>query len=573
MRMWPSSLQSVLCDLRVLRVFVVIAAGSITMNAHGAAPAESLTDAATLEKKIAQFAVVDLNPDLSALPAGEKAALAKLVEAAKVMDALFLRQVWAGNEPLLLDLIADPSREGRARLDGVLLNKGPWWRLEHYAPFVPGVPTRPLGANFYPTDADKPEIEAWISGLPAAEQAVAKGFYTTIRRRPDRSLTAVPYSLEYQGDLARAAALLREAAALTQAPTLKAFLEKRAEAFLTNDYYASEVAWMELDAAVEPTIGPYEVYEDELFNYKAAFEAFITVRDDAETKKLATLGSHLQDVEDHLPIDPRYRNKTLGALAPIRVVNLVFGAGDANRGVQTIAFNLPNDERVVKEKGAKRVMLKNLQQAKFDRILKPLAGLALGEKAMGSVSFEAFFTSVLMHELMHGLGPHSITVGGRATTVRAEMKELYSALEEAKADVSGIWALQYLVDKGVLDRALEATMYRTFVATCLRAIRWGLAESHARGAAVQLNRLLDRKAVVISADGRWDVDPQRIKAEVADLTKVFMTLQATGDRAGVEALFRELAVVRPEVQKVLDRATAVPVDIRPRFVAAEALTR
>jgi hypothetical protein len=530
-------------------------------------------DAATLEKKIAQFAVVDLNPDLSALPAGEKAALAKLVEAAKVMDALFVRQVWAGNEPLLLDLIGDPSREGHARLDGFLLNKGPWWRLEHYAPFVPGVPARPLGANFYPPDAGKAEIEAWIHGLPAAEQAAAKGFYTTIRRRPDRSLTAVPYSLEYQADLSRAAALMREAAALTRAPTLSAFLEKRADAFLTNDYYASEVAWMELDAAVEPTIGPYEVYEDELFNSKAAFEAFITVRDDVETKKLATLGSHLQDVEDHLPIDPRYRNKTLGALAPIRVVNLVFGAGDANRGVQTIAFNLPNDERVVAEKGAKRVMLKNLQQAKFDRILKPLAGLALGEKAMGSVSFDAFFTSVLMHELMHGLGPHNITVGGRATTVRAEMKEMYSALEEAKADVSGIWALQYLVDKGVLDRSLEGTMYRTFVATCLRAIRWGLAESHARGAAVQLNRLLDRKAVVIAADGRWDVDPQRIKAEVADLTKVFMTLQATGDRAGVEALFRELAVVRPEVQKVLDRATGVPVDIRPKFVAAEALLR
>ena len=571
MRKSRSSFQSFLCDLCVLRVFVVIAACSMTMNVPSAAEGESLMDAAVLEKKIAQFAVVDLNPDLSALPAGEKAALAKLIEAAKIMDAVFLRQVWAGNEPLLLDLIADPSREGRARLDGFLLNKGPWWRLEHYAPFVPGVPAKPPGGNFYPEDADKKEIEAWIGTLPAAGQAEAKGFYTTVRRQPDRTLTLVPYSLEYQGDLARASALLREAARLTQAPTLKAFLEKRADAFLTNDYYASEVAWMELDAALEPTIGPYEVYEDEHFNYKAAFEAFIAVRDDRETQKLATLGRHLQDVEDHLPIDPRYRNPKLGALSPIRVVNLVFASGDANRGVQTIAFNLPNDERVVAEKGAKRVMLKNLQEAKFERILKPLAAQAMGEAALGSISFDAFFTSVLMHELMHGLGPHNITVGGRATTVRAEMKDLYSALEEAKADVSGIWALQHLVDRGALDRSLESTMYRTFVATCLRAIRWGLAEAHARGAAVQLNRLLDRKAVVIGADGRWDVDPRRIKAEVADLTRVFMTLQATGDRAGVEAMFRELAVVRPEVQKVLDRATAVPVDIRLRFTAADTL--
>ena len=531
----------------------------------------AMPDAAALQKMAGRFAAVELAPDVSALPASERAALAKLIEAARIMDGLFLRQVWAGNEPLLLDLVEDRSPLGRARLDYFLINKGPWSRLEDGAPFIPGVPAKPPGAHFYPQGATKDSLEAWMAALPKDAQSAARGFYTTIRRQPDGSLTAVPYSLEYQAELARAAALLREAAALSTAPTLKAFLEKRAEAFLTNDYYASEVAWMELDAAVEPTIGPYEVYEDEIFNYKAAFEAFITVRDEADTRRLAALGGQLQDVEDHLPIDPRLRNPKLGALSPIRAVNLVFAAGDAMKGVQTIAFNLPNDERVVAEKGAKRVMLKNLQQAKFDRILTPLARLALAPGELEDVSFDAFFTWVLMHELMHGLGPHNITVGGRATTVRAEMKELYSGLEEAKADISGLWALQYLVDKGVLDRSLERTMYPTFLASCFRSLRWGLGESHARGIAVQLNRLLDRGAVTVRPDGTWTIDRARIQKEVADLTGVLLTLQGTGDRAGAETLFRELAVIRPEVQKVLDRAGEVPHDIRPTFVTAETL--
>jgi Peptidase family M49 len=542
-------------------------AAPLTGTAAAAPP-----DAAQLRTLAARFEVVELAPDVSHLPESERAALAKLIEAARVLDALFLRQVWAGNETLLVALAGDDSPLGRARLDNFLLNKGPWSRLDADAPFISGMGPKPAGANFYPEDATKAELEAWMSALPADERAAARGFYTTVRRRADRSLVAVPYSLEYQGELARVAALLREASALSKDGTLKAFLEKRAEACLSNDYYASEVAWMELDAAVEPTIGPYEGYEDGLFNTKAAFEAFIGVRDPVETTKLAALGSHLQDVEDHLPIDKALRNPKLGALSPIRVVNLVFAAGDANRGVQTIAFNLPNDERVVAEKGSKRVMLRNVQQAKFDRILVPLARLALPAPDVDRVSFDAFFTWVLMHELMHGLGPHNITVAGRATTVRAEMKDLYSALEEAKADISGLWALQYLVDQKVLDPSLERTMYATFLASAFRSLRWGLGESHARGVAVQLNRLLDRKAVVASKDGTFAVDIKRIKPEVADLTRVLMTLEAHGDRAGTEAIFKELAVIRPEVQRVLDRAGDVPHDIRLKFVTAERLT-
>jgi hypothetical protein len=550
---------------------LLVGAAAIVLSAPAFAETPS-PDASRLQALAGRFGLVELAPDVSGLPEPERAALARLVEAARVMDALFLRQVWAGNETLLAALAADPSPLARARLDNLLLNKGPWSRLDHDAPFLPGVPAKPKGANFYPEDATKEEVEAWLAALPAAEQPAARGFYTTVRRRADRSLIAVPYSIEYQGELLRVAALLREAAVLTQDATLRSFLEKRAAACLSNDYYASEVAWMELDSALEPTIGPYEVYEDELLNAKAAFEAFIGVRDEAETKKLQALGAHLQDVEDHLPIEKALRNPKLGALAPIRVANLVFAAGDANRGVQTIAFNLPNDERVVAEKGSKRVMLRNVQQAKFDRILVPLARLALPDADAERVSFDAFFTWVLMHELMHGLGPHSITVGGRATTVRAEMKELYSALEEAKADIAGLWALQYLVDKKVLDKSLERTMYATFLASTFRTIRWGLGESHAKGVAVQLNRLIDRKAVVVQKDGTFAMDLKRMKEEVQDLTRELMTLQGHGDRAGVEALFKEMAVIRPEVQKVLDRAGDVPHDIRLKFVTAEQLT-
>ena len=524
-----------------------------------------------LEASIRRFAPVDLTVDLAALPANERQALTKLVQAAQVFDALFLRQVWAGNESMLIALAGDASPLGRARLHAFLVNKGPWSRLDENAPFVPGAPAKLEAANFYPAGATKAEVERWLATLPDAERQQATGFFTTIRRAVDGRLVAVPYSVEYQGELAQVSSLLREAAALTAQPTLKAFLDGRAAALVTNDYYASDVAWMELDATIEPTIGPYEVYEDEWFNYKAAFEAFITVRDDVETQKLARFGAELQGIEDNLPIDPALRNPRLGALAPIRVVNTVFSSGDANRGVQTAAFNLPNDERVVAEKGSKRVMLKNNQEAKFRVVLQPIAAVALAAGDQGRVSFDAFFTHILMHELMHGLGPHNIIAAGRATTVRQSLKETYSAIEEAKADVSGLFALQFLVDKGVLDKALEQSMYTTFLASTFRSIRFGINEAHGRGVAIQLNYFLDHGGVTVAADGTFAVDPARIKQNVRDLTGEIMTLQAKGDYAGVKQMIDTLGVVRPPVQTVLDRLRDVPVDIEPRFVTAEAL--
>jgi hypothetical protein len=524
--------------------------------------------AADLQQKSARFAPTDLSADISALPANEKEALAHLVRAAQVMDALFLEQVWAGNEAMLHTLLRDESPAGKARLHEFLINKGPWSRLDHNESFVPGAPPKPPSANFYPAGATKEEVEQWLNSLGGADKARATGFFTTIRRGADGRLTAVPYSVEYQGELAIAAQHLRAAAAATSQPTLKAFLESRADAFASNDYYDSDVKWMELDATIEPTIGPYEVYEDEWFNYKAAFEAFITVKDQAESQKLQKFAGSLQDIENNLPIDPKYRNPKLGAMAPIAVVNTVFSAGDANRGVQTAAFNLPNDERVIREKGSKRVMLKNNQQAKFDKVLTPISKVALAASDQGNISFDAFFTHILMHELMHGLGPHDITVNRRTTTVRQELKETYSAIEEAKADISGLFALQYLVDKGQIDRALEQTMYTTFLASAFRSLRFGINEAHGRGQAIQLNYLLDHGGFKVNGDGTFAVDTAKIKEAVIALTREIMTLQAEGSYAKAKQMIDTLGVLRPPTQAVLGKLTAVPVDIEPRFVTA-----
>ena len=544
---------------------------SIIGGLAGMAAATGLATVAGQETTMTRlFAPVEIGADLSRLPDSERQALTHIIAAARVMDGLFLQQVWAGNPSMLLSLLNDDSAAAPATLDFFLLNKGPWSRIEDNRRFVAGAPVKPEGANFYPAGATKDDVAAWFDQLEGAARADATGFFTTIRRGVDGGYAIVPYSVEYQGPLAIAAEHLRAAARATAQPTLRRYLDTRAAAFASNDYYDSDVAWMELDSTIEPTIGPYEVYEDEWFNYKAAFEAFVTLRDDAETTNLARFGDHLQGLEDTLPIDPRFRNPALGALAPIRVVNVVFTAGDANSGVQTAAFNLPNDERVVREKGSKRVMLKNVQEAKFQHVLTPISTVALPVAEQADVSFEAFFTHILMHELMHGLGPSTITIDGRQTTVRQELRDTYSTIEEAKADISGLWALHQLIDRGVVDPSLARGMYTTFLASTFRSIRFGINEAHGRGVAIQLNTFLDAGAVTVDASGRFAVDHDRIRAAVAALTTELMTMQATGDLDAAARMLDTRGVVRPEVQRVLDRLSGVPIDIQPRYVTANA---
>ena len=518
------------------------------------------------------FSRVQIGTSLEGLPDNEQRALAAIIAAAKVMDAIFLEQVWSGNLAALVELAGDTTARGQARLDFFLINKGPWSRVQNNQRFLPGVPPKPEGANYYPTDATREEIERWIDGLSGDRRAAATGYFTTIRRDSDGQLMPVPYSLEYQGPLAVAASHLREAAQLTADPTLRRYLELRAEAFATNDYYESDVAWMELESAIEPVIGPYEVYEDEWFNYKAAFEAFVTVRDDAETAQLQRFSGYLQELEDNLPIDADLRDPELGALAPIRVVNVVFTAGDANSGVQTAAFNLPNDERVVRNYGSKRVMLKNVQEAKFQTVLTRIADVALSRTDRQDISFDAFFTHILMHELMHGLGPHTIAVDGVETTVRQQLRETHSAIEEAKADISGLWALHRLIDGGAVDRSLERSIYATFLASTFRSIRFGINEAHGRGVAIQLNTFLDAGAVIAEPGGTLSVDHTKIRAAVEDLTRRLMMIQARGDYAAAQEIIDTLGVVRPEVQAALDRLQTIPIDIEPDFMTAETLT-
>jgi hypothetical protein len=524
-----------------------------------------------LESQIARFAPVDIGVDLASLPPNERQALDEMVAAARLFDGLFMQQVWADNASTLVQLAADQSDEGRRRLQLFLINKGPWSRLDENAPFVPGVGVKAPQANFYPADATKEEVQAWMDGLKGTDRDLALGFFSTIRRNATGGLTAVPYSIEYQNTLDAAASHLKRAASLTTQPTLRRFLELRAQAFKTNDYYLSDVAWMEMDATIEPTIGPYETYEDAWFGYKAAFEAFITVRDEAETRKLDVFGAELQGLENALPIDQKYRNPQIGAMAPMPVVNVVFSSGDGNRGVQTAAFNLPNDERVIREKGSKRVMLKNTQEAKFKHVLTPIAQVAIAPADRDKVSFEAFFTHILMHELMHGLGPHvvhgSSTAGAPGTAVREALKDTYSALEEAKADISGLWALQQLADKGTVSPEIARTMYTTFLASSFRSIRFGLTSAHGRGQVLQLNYLLDAGAVIVNADGTFAIVADKIRTAVTNLTRDIMTMQAVGDYAAAQALLAKMVVVRPPVQAVLDKLKNVPVDIAPRFTA------
>jgi hypothetical protein len=532
-----------------------------------------------------RYAPVDLKADISSLSAGDRKAIATLIEAAKIIDTLQLRQRWSSNEALWKVLQKDTSALGKARLDYFWLNKGPWSILDGNHSFLPAdykgikVPAKkPEGANFYPAGATKEALEAWMNALPPKDKEQAQWFFTTIRTGKDGKFKTVKYSDEYKAELQKLAKLLRSAAASTDNASLKKFLTLRADAFLSNDYLASDFAWMDLDSPVDITIGPYETYNDELFGYKAAFEAYVNIRDQKETSKLDFFSKHMQELEDNLPLDKQYRNPKVGALAPMVVVNQVYGAGDGNMGVQTAAYNLPNDERIISQRGSKRVMLKNIQEAKFASTLTPIAKLVLRPEAQADLDFDSFFTHILAHEITHGLGPHITKNNGKESTPRQDLKDSYSTIEEAKADIAGLWALAYMMDKGQLKATLgqgeaaERKLYNTFLASAFRTLHFGLTDSHARGMAIQLNYLLDKGGFVSHGDGTFSTDFKKIKQAVTDLNREFLTIEATGDYARATGMMSKYVVIRPDVQKALDKMKVVPNDIRPSFSTAATLS-
>lgn len=579
-------MKTLLVSPLLLSISVLLGANAVaaTAPAAPAAPAPKVATLAELQAMGKRYAPVDLRADVSALSAGDKAAIIKLIEAAKVIDTLQLRQRWDGNEALWKVLKRDSSPLGKARLDYFWLNKGPWSILDSNMSFMPAdfkgikVPARkPAGANFYPAGATKAELETWMNGLAPKDKEEAQWFFTTIRKGADGQFKTVKYAEEYKTELTQLARLLREAAALTDNASLKKFLTLRADAFLSNDYLASDFAWMDLDSPVDITIGPYETYNDELFGYKAAFEAYVNIRDQKETQKLDFFSKHMQELEDNLPLEKKYRNPKVGALAPMVVVNQVYGAGDGNMGVQTAAYNLPNDERIISQRGSKRVMLKNIQEAKFKSTLTPIAKLVLRPEAQADVDFDSFFTHILAHEITHGLGPHITKNKGKASTPRQDLKETYSTIEEAKADMAGLWALAYMMDKGQLKDTLgqgeqaERKLYNTFLASAFRTLHFGLTDSHARGMAIQLNYLLDKGGFVSHGDGTFSTDFKKIKQAVIDLNREFLTIEATGDYARASSMMARYVVIRPDVQKALDKMKTVPNDIRPSFTTAASL--
>ncbi|NIP78264.1 MAG: peptidase, partial [Gemmatimonadetes bacterium] len=436
-----------------------------------------------------------------ALADWEKAVLAKLVEASDIMHELFARQVSPQN-PEWAEMVENRGADAAAEYYDIMV--GPWDRQREMEPFL-AVGPKPAGAGYYPADLTRDEYEAWLEANPE-DRATFESPFTVIRREGD-GLIAVPYSEIYGEELEEAAALLQDAAELSENPSLSAYLESRAESFLSDDYYPSDVAWMDiLGTKIEPTIGPYEVYEDQLLGLKAAFESFVTVADAEASAELDTLKSSLRMLEENLPIPDAYKNLDRGFESPMRVVDVVYTAGDTRAGVQTIAFNLPNDERVRAEKGSKKVMLRNVSQAKFDRILTPIAENILDPGMLDELAFQPWFTSVLMHELAHGLGPGFITVDGEETTVNQALSDRYSAIEEAKADVVGLHNLTVLRDRGLYSDDFVRAAFVGELPDLFRSIRFGATEAHGRANLIQFNWLWEQGAISFDESGMITAD-------------------------------------------------------------------
>jgi Peptidase family M49 len=558
--------------LLTLACFVLFAVGCARKSPPAAetpaAAAPTLAIAADASARLAQFARTEIAADLSALSAEDRAVLEAVLPAARQMDAIFARQAWAGNEKLAADLAALPASPSVAAAQSLFrIHRGPWDRLDAMQPFL-GDLVHPEGAGFYPEDLTKAEFEAYLVAHPEQKDALTS--LTTVVVRDGQNLKAIPYREAYAQWLEPAAAALRDAAAKATNASLRKFLETRAAAFLSDDYYESDVAWMDLDAPVEVTIGPYETYEDGLFGYKAAYEAYVTVALPAESAALARNKERLPWLEKNLPIPEADKNLKRGSESPIRVVDVVFTAGDANKAVKTIAYNLPNDERVREAKGSKKVLLRNVMRAKYDAILLPIAAQVLPTADVALVSFDAFLSEVLHHELSHGLGPGLIRKDGKSTEVRLELKDLYSTLEEAKADVMGIYNILALIEAGEMPAELRAHLDPTYVAGLFRSARFGVHEAHGQGVISQFNYLLEKGALEVDAEGRFHAVSAKFPDAIRELLREMLMLQARGDYAGTEAFLQKYGQPTPALLSAIDRLGAVPVDIDPVYPQAAA---
>jgi len=515
--------------------------------------AETTTPALAKAAKPSRFdiyAEVNLSPDLSRLSDSQKQMVGLLIEAAQITDKIFWSQVW-GDKDELLSRIESP----RARRFAVY-NYGPWDRLADDRPFVKGVGPRPPGARFYPQDMSKVEFEAW-------QQEGKDGQYSMVRRSADGSLVLVPYSKAFEAEINQIADLLVWASKLAEDKEFSAYLKLRAQALKTDEYRASDLAWMEMkNNPVELVIGPIENYQDALFGYRSAFETFVLIKDPVWSERLARFTQYMPELQRGLPVADKYKAEMPGSDADLGAYDLAYCAGDCNSGAKTIAINLPNDEAVQLAKGTRRLQIKNSMLAKFNKILIPIANELIAEDQRQNITFDAFFANTMFHEVAHGLGIKTTLDG--STTVRQALKEHASALEEGKADVLGLYMVQRLREKGEITEGTLMDNYVTFLAGIFRSVRFGASSAHGRANMIRFNYFSEAGAFSRDPEtGTYRVNVAEFEQAVKNLSHDLLVLQGDGDYDKVAAFVAQNGKVGPQLQADLNRldATSIPVDI------------
>ena len=503
-----------------------------------------------IAQKADEFIAVKLTTDLSVLSEKEKQMLPFLFEAAKIMNEIFWIEAF-GDKEEILSKATSPAME-----KFIKVNYGPWERLNNNEPFIEGYGIKPAGANFYPKDMTKAEFEAW-------EEPSKTSLYTLIRRDDDGSLKAIPYHDAFKAKIEEAVVYIRQAAELAEDPGLKKYLELRADALLTDDYYESDLAWLDMkDNTIDFVVGPIENYEDQLYGYKAAHEAFILVKDKEWSQKLEKFAALLPDLQKALPTSEANKSEMPGSDSDLNAYDVVYYAGDCNAGSKTIAINLPNDERVRANKGSRKLQLKNSMKAKFDKILMPITDLLIAEDQRGHVKFDAFFENTMFHEAAHGLGMGNTIDGNQ--TVREALKETYSSLEESKADILGLWVVYKLTEMGEFSDKDLMDNFVTFMAGIFRSVRFGAASAHGKANMIRFYYFQEKGAFERDeATGTYRVNFEKMKQAMIDLSDLVLTVQAEGDYDAAKAMIGEKGFIRDELQKDLERISeaGIPVDI------------
>ena len=495
-----------------------------------------------------KYVSVRLTSDMSQISDNQRKMVSMMIEAAQIMDDLFWKESF-GDKNALLSSIEDEGLRKYAEI-----NYGPWDRLNGDKSFIDGFGAKPEGAQFYPADITKQEFEAFESEDKTSQ-------YTLLRRDSAGNLTNVPYHVAFAAEVQKAAELLRKCAELAEDQGFKNYLNLRAEALLTDNYFESDMAWMDMKSnQLELVIGPIENYEDKLYNYKAAHEGYVLIKDMAWSEKLSKFAGYLPELQEGIPVPAAYKTEKPGSNADLNAYDVVYYAGDCNSGSKTIAINLPNDEKVQLAKGTRRLQLKNAMRAKFDQILVPLAQHLIVEEQRGKITFDAFFSNTMFHEVAHGLGIKN-TINGKGT-VREALKEHYSALEEGKADVLGLYMITQLIEKGELEGQIDE-YYITFMASIFRSVRFGASSAHGRANMIRFNFFKEMGAFSRHPNGQYEIHLDKMKEAMDALSTKILTLQGNGDYDAVGQLVNEQGVIREELKADLDRLAAlgIPVDI------------